>query len=307
MLTRPHAQLRLQGTFQSFVIMFQPSGLDALFPVDLKELTGHDFDAGLVLGRPIAELEERLGHCQSFHARVKAANAFLARRISCAGAADRIATATQLIDAKKGRVLIPDLASAVGIGQRQFERDFGARYGMRPKLYARIVRFQSALDSKARSATKSWTDVAHEFGYHDQMHLIHDFEAFTFRNPDRESAPAGSIFPRADRAHPDRERSERSEDRSSVRELAEQTTTRHSGLNSRIIAESLTEARSVTGSRLVFTNAVGATWTQNVRTLSELLRGISCAQRWRAGGAGRIERFEGRRWRLRRMRLCYGD
>ena len=183
MLTRPHAQLRLQGTFQSFVIMFQPAGLDALFPVALNELTGHAFDARSVLGRPIAELEERLGDCQSFPARVKAANAFLARRIPDALAANRIAMATHLIDTKKGRVLIPDLASTVGIGQRQFERDFGARYGMRPKLYARIVRFQAALDSKARSATKSWTDVAHEFGYHDQMHLIHDFEEFTSGTP----------------------------------------------------------------------------------------------------------------------------
>ena len=36
MQTRPNAQLRLQGVFQSFVIMFQPSGLEDLFPVALK-------------------------------------------------------------------------------------------------------------------------------------------------------------------------------------------------------------------------------------------------------------------------------
>ena len=30
--------------------------------------------------------------------------------------------------------------------------------------------------------------------------------------------------------------------------------------------------------RPVFTNAVGSTWPKNVRTLSELLRGIRCAQ-----------------------------
>jgi hypothetical protein len=41
-----------------------------------------------------------------------------------------------------------------------------------PKLFARIVRFEAALDSKARSLGKSWTDVAHEFGYYDQMHLL---------------------------------------------------------------------------------------------------------------------------------------
>ncbi len=51
------------------------------------------------------------------------------------------------------------------------------------KLCARITRFQAALDSKARSRAKSWTDVAHEFGYHDQMRMIHDFEGFTGETP----------------------------------------------------------------------------------------------------------------------------
>ncbi len=66
---------------------------------------------------------------------------------------------------------------------RQFERVFGARFGMRPKLYSRIVRFQAALDRKARSSRNSWADVAHEFGYHDQMHMVHDFEEFTGETP----------------------------------------------------------------------------------------------------------------------------
>jgi AraC-like DNA-binding protein len=43
--------------------------------------------------------------------------------------------------------------------------------------------FQAALDTKARSSTKSWTDVARELGYHDQMHMIHDFEEFTGETP----------------------------------------------------------------------------------------------------------------------------
>lgn len=55
--------------------------------------------------------------------------------------------------------------------------------GVNPKLFARIVRFEAALDSKARSSTKSWTDVAHEFGYYDQMHMVHDFDTFTGGTP----------------------------------------------------------------------------------------------------------------------------
>src|ERR1700759_1089489 len=88
-----------------------------------------------------------------------------------------------VILARSGRVRMPELLAYSGIGNRQFERTFSERFGMRPKLYARIVRFQGALNCKARSSTKSWTDVAHEFGYHDQMHMIHDFEEFTGETP----------------------------------------------------------------------------------------------------------------------------
>jgi AraC-like DNA-binding protein len=183
MLTRPHAELLLQGTLESFVIMFQPAGLSALFPLDLHELTDHDYNAHLVIGKPIAELEERLANCRSFAMRVSEADAFLSRRIPDRMAGDRISVATDMILARDGRVRIGDLAAYLGIGSRQLERDFGLRYGMSPKLYARVVRFQGALDSKARSSRKSWTDVAHEFGYHDQMHMIHDFEEFTGETP----------------------------------------------------------------------------------------------------------------------------
>ena len=183
MLTRPHGELRLQGNLTSFVIMFQPAGLTALFPVSLRELTDRDYDARSVVGKPIAELEERLADCDSFASRASAADAFLARCIPDYLNTDRLSIAMDVILARNGRVRMPELAAYSGIGNRQFDRMFGERFGMRPKLYARIVRFQSALDCKARSSTKSWTDVAHEFGYHDQMHMIHDFEEFTGETP----------------------------------------------------------------------------------------------------------------------------
>jgi AraC-like DNA-binding protein len=183
MLTRPHAELLLQGTFHSFVIMFQPAGLNALFPVDLRDLTDRDYEARSAVGKPVAELERRLGDCDSFASRVGVADAFLARRIPDRLNTDRLSIAMDLILARCGRVRMPDLAAYSGIGNRQLDRVFGERFGMRPKLYARIVRFQCALDCKARSSTKSWTDVAHEFGYHDQMHMIHDFEEFTGETP----------------------------------------------------------------------------------------------------------------------------
>jgi hypothetical protein len=48
--------------------------------------------------------------------------------------------------------------------------------GYPPKLHARIARFQTALDMKIRYPDKTWRDIAHVLCYHDQMHMIHDFE-----------------------------------------------------------------------------------------------------------------------------------
>jgi len=69
------------------------------------------------------------------------------------------------------------------VSLRQSERRFHYQVGMRPKLYSRIARFEAALDRKARSQTKSWTEIAHELGYYDQMHLVHDFGQFPGETP----------------------------------------------------------------------------------------------------------------------------
>lgn len=183
MLTRPHATLLHQGTFQSFVIMFQAHGLTDLFGVPSSEATNHTYDAEAVLGKPIGELAQRLGNCETFQQRDSVANHFFAERLKHPQDIDRMAFAAARILSSGGNLRSADLAGQVGIGVRQFQREFSARFGASPKLFSRIVRFQNALDTKARSSTKSWTDVAHEFSYHDQMHMVHDFRAFTGGSP----------------------------------------------------------------------------------------------------------------------------
>jgi hypothetical protein len=65
---------------------------------------------------------------------------------------------------------------------------------MRPKLFARIARFEAALDGKARFAARSWTDVAHTFGYYDHMHMVHDFGEFTGETPTETLNQLESVF-----------------------------------------------------------------------------------------------------------------
>jgi AraC-like DNA-binding protein len=178
---RLHIEMR--GVQESFSLVFQPSGLHRLFRVPMEDLTNRDFDARAVLGASMSELEQRLGDCRSVEARARVADQFLLRQSLCAQALDGIYAAANIALLRAGQVPMATLLRDTGLSARQFERRFTRQIGMRPKLYSRIARFEAALDDKLRSPGKPWIRVAHEFGYHDQMHLIHDFHELSGEAP----------------------------------------------------------------------------------------------------------------------------
>jgi len=178
-------RLEISGGHESFSLVFQPSGLHGLFGVPMAELTNRDFDARAVLGPSISELERQLGDCRSFEARACAADRYLLRQSSVVRAPDGVSAAANLALLRAGQIPMAKLSYSTGLSVRQFERRFRLQVGVRPKLYSRIARFEAALDNKLRSPGKSWLRVAHELGYHDQMHLIHDFHELSGEAPGR--------------------------------------------------------------------------------------------------------------------------
>jgi AraC-like DNA-binding protein len=181
--THCRTQLRFQGTVECFVILFQPTGLQRLFSVPVHELTDRSCEAHSVLGGFVSRLEDLLQAGRNFGQRARIADQFLLQHALNAGLPDRISVAVTSILQACGDARITALAHDAGLSVRQFERCFAQQVGAHPKLYARIVRFESALDRKARSPNKSWTEVAQESGYYDQMHMIHDFGDFTGGTP----------------------------------------------------------------------------------------------------------------------------
>ena len=176
-------EMRLRGTINTFAISLQPDGMHKLFSIPARELADHDFEAHSVLGSFTTQLGERLGNSRSFTERVRIAEEALLPRALASDGLDSVSAAAQRIISASGREGIPALAARAGLSLRQFEKRFMQQVGMRPKLFARIARFEAALEHKARFATKSWTDVSQAFGYYDQMHMIHDFAEFTGESP----------------------------------------------------------------------------------------------------------------------------
>ncbi len=192
--TYRRVEMHLRGSLESFVIMFQPDGLHWLFSICTREVTDKDYDAQSVLGSSITQLRERLGECRSFGERVRVTDSFLLRQSLRSRPFGGISAAAEQVILASGRVNILALADTAGMSMRQFQRRFAEEVGMRPKLFARIARFEAALTDKARSTAKSWTDVAHEFGYYDQMHMVHDFAEFTGGTPTETLQELETVF-----------------------------------------------------------------------------------------------------------------
>lgn len=169
--------IALKNKILSFGIFFQPVGLSRLFCIPPVELSNRSLDAREVLPAGIEQLHDQLAALTSFPSRVTAVEQFL--RIRAARSFERADdlgcdAATRMFLAS-GAVCILEMATYYGLSLRQFERRFTHRIGIAPKTYARVARFQAALDSKLLMPHRSWLTVAHDLGYHDQMHMVHDF------------------------------------------------------------------------------------------------------------------------------------
>jgi AraC-like DNA-binding protein len=185
-------QLLIKGKIEGFSVFFRPAALYLLFGLPVTELTNRHYEAHCVIGSAISELHQQLGNATHFRERVDLADHFF-QKIEKPGFSI-MEQATNEIMRHRGGYRIADLARHVGLGIRQFERLFLQSIGVSPKLYARIVRFESALEAKAFRPHTSWTAIAHQFRYHDQMHMIHDFQQLSGETPTGILAKGESIF-----------------------------------------------------------------------------------------------------------------
>ena len=178
-------ELVLRGRFDVFTVHFQASGLHRLFRVPVADLADRAYDAQSVIGPSVLEIEHRLTDASSFQERVRVATDFLLRHLKERGSPDAVSVIANGFLLERGALRVDDAAASAELSIRQFERRFINQVGLSPKRYARIARFDAALEAKVTAPRRLWTEIAHEFGYYDQMHLVRDFETFAGESPAR--------------------------------------------------------------------------------------------------------------------------
>jgi AraC-like DNA-binding protein len=195
--TSPGINIRLKGRIVSFAIFFHPLGLWQLFRIPANELPNTSYRGGDLLGSSIDALWHRAAERTSFESRVVEVEKYLLERARRASGCTSTMLAASYIFEQQGVCRIDTIARQSGLSVRHFERRFGKEIGIKPKLFARIARFQMALDTKLHRPERSWLKISHDFGYHDQMHMIRDFQGLSGATPQRILVELGDIRPPA--------------------------------------------------------------------------------------------------------------
>lgn len=162
-----------------------------LYPFAVPALLGHSAaalsnqmpDLYSLLGLPGKELEEQIMLAENNTDRISILSAFLMKRvIKNQRPEPGIFSAISYIIQSRGMVDVNTLSGQYYLSTRQFERNFKEFAGFSPKLYSRIIRFQSAIEQYGQTG-KSLTEIAYDCGYYDQSHFIHDFKEFSGLHP----------------------------------------------------------------------------------------------------------------------------
>jgi AraC-like DNA-binding protein len=195
--TYMYCEVGLCGNMDSFAAFFHPTGFAQLFGVPIHELMDQADDVTSLLGLQVRSLWNELGENSSLKGRVCILERFLLERTRHVRSVDKIVRAANYVIATHGVVQMPNLARQCGLGLRHFQRRFQATAGVTAKHFARIARFQMALETKVALPQRSWLDIAHALHYHDQMHMVHDFQSLGGDSPGRLIELLGDMRPLA--------------------------------------------------------------------------------------------------------------
>ena len=192
--TRSPGSFSFTGSVSAFGIFLKPFASWQLFRIPPAQFADQDFEAHSVFGPWITELWLKLAECDTFCDRVRlATETLLPFAEHATPQTTTMAAAQNLLQADSG-MRIEQLARDSWMTVRTFERRFVGEIGLSAKLFARLRRFQMALDRKRALGTR-WLDVAHDLGYFDQMHMIKEFRAFGGEAPSRLLQSCGDYQP----------------------------------------------------------------------------------------------------------------
>jgi len=161
----------------------RPDALHRLLPVPQDRLAGQILDLESVWQSWTRSTVDLVASATSAAGSLDALERALEALVPCVRPDDEtlsMAATIATLRASGGNAPIGRLAQAAGLSRRQFERRFGERIGLSPRMFGRIVRFQRAFRSLG---VERGAALAARCGYADQAHLVREMRRFAGQTP----------------------------------------------------------------------------------------------------------------------------
>jgi AraC-like DNA-binding protein len=161
-------------------VHFRPGGVFPFLPFPAQELHNADICISDLWGeRQSARLLDMIHATGTIRGKIKALEQWLhAHLYHPLQHAPSITLTSPVLQSHPGTP-IRTLADKVNLSQRHFILHYQREIGLAPKLFARIMRFQKALDEVHGVINPDWHEVAAACGYFDQSHFNHEFLEFS--------------------------------------------------------------------------------------------------------------------------------
>lgn len=175
--------IKVHRQLSAIRVDFLPGGMYRMLGIPMNELFDGGFDALDFFGAEMRNINEQLQHLSNLEEGKSIVEKFLLNQITSLKGIVPFDSALRILLNNNGNMPIEKTASLSCLSLKQFERKCKERIGMNPKMYARILKFSKAYRLHEAFPQLSWTHIAYEAGYYDQMHMIRDFKTFAGVNP----------------------------------------------------------------------------------------------------------------------------
>jgi AraC-like DNA-binding protein len=171
---------------EAFIIgvHFKPGGAFPFLGLPAGDLADTHVDLETLWGPSAGRLRERLCEARTSAERFQLLQEALLSRL-CHGVEQHyaVSAALEMFGKNQAGPRVREAAKYLGLSQRRFIQVFKAEVGITPKLFSRIQRFQQTRTFIQHNPSINWADLAVDFGYFDQSHLIRDFLEFSGLSP----------------------------------------------------------------------------------------------------------------------------
>ena len=130
-------------------------------------------------------LLEQLHDAKRTDERLDLVNRVLSRMLArySTGVDLRVDSAVREIFRSNGLIRTRILADMLAMSRRKLAKGFEKHVGIPPKRLSRIVRFHRVIKTLDEHGINSWSSAVSDLDYHDQSHMIRDFNDFCGQPP----------------------------------------------------------------------------------------------------------------------------